>query len=114
MEVDTPAVPATSRDSSASTVAHPAMQGASASKAHPKSAGPRSRQGSKTKQRATSQQGIRDMVAGVLEGQGVSWEDWEQSLRTNYRVDPLPPPEWSVSVPPDQHLSTLEGASVDQ
>ncbi len=32
----------------------------------------------------------------VLQGQGVSREDWEQSLGPDYRVDPLIPPEWSV------------------
>ncbi len=40
--------------------------------------------------------------------------EWEQSLRTDYRVDPLLPPEWSVSVPPGRHFSTLEGAPVEQ
>ncbi len=39
-------------------------------------------------------------------------EDWEQSLRTDYQVGPLPPPEWSVSMPSGRHLSTMEGALV--
>ncbi len=114
MEVDTPAVQATSRVSSASTVAHPATQIGSAIQPPSKSAGPRSRQGQKAKQHATSQQGICNIVAGVLEGQGVSQEDWGQSPRTYYQVDSLLPPEWSVSMPPGRHLSTLEGASLEQ
>ncbi len=114
MEVDTPAVHATYKDSSASVVAHSAMRGASALQAHPKSAGLHYRQGPKMKHCAMTQQGFFDIVAGVLAEQGMSQEDWEQSLSTDYRVDPLPPPERSVSVLPGQHLSTLEGASVDQ
>ncbi len=54
------------------------------------------------------------MVAGVLEGQGVSREDWEQSLEPDYRVDPLMPPEWSVSKPPGQHHSVVEDALADR
>ncbi len=55
MEVDTPAVQATSKDSSASSVAHSAMQGASASQACPISTGLRFHPGPKTKQHATTQ-----------------------------------------------------------
>ena len=79
-----------------------------------KSAGPHSRQGQKTKQCTVSQQGVRDMVAGVLEGQGMSREDWERSLGTDFRMAPLLPPEWTVSAPPGRHLSMVEGALVDQ
>ncbi len=112
--MDAAAVQDIPKDSSASVVAHSATQGASASQVHPKTAGPRCHQGPKTKQRATSQQGDCDMVAGALVGQGVSQEDWEQSLRTDYWVDPLLSREWSVAVPPGRHLPMLEGASVDQ
>ncbi len=113
MEVDTPATQATSRISSASTVAHPLTQGGSAAQAPSTSDGPQPQQGRKTKKNATSQQGIRDIAAGVLEVQGMSREDWEQSLGLNYRVEPLILPEWSVSKPLGQHLSTVEGAPTD-
>ncbi len=62
-------------------------------------------------------QGVRNMVVrnmGVLESRGMSQEDWEQSLRTDYRVEPLPPPTWVVYKPPGQHLATMEGALVDE
>ncbi len=52
------------------------------------------------------------MVVGILGRQGVSQEDWEQSLRTGYRVYPLLPREWSVCPPPGTHLSTMEGVPV--
>ncbi len=32
---------------------------------------------------------IRDMVVGMLEGQGLSQEEWEQSQGSDYQVDPL-------------------------
>ncbi len=44
----------------------------------------------------------------------MSQEDWEQSLRTDYQVDPLPPPEWSVPKPPSMHLSSMEDDPVDK
>ncbi len=44
----------------------------------------------------------------------MSREDWEQSLRTDYWVDPLYPPEWTVRKPPGRHLSTMEGAPVGE
>ena len=66
------------------------------------------------KQRATDQQGVHDMVANVMEHQGISREGWEQSQKADYRVDPLYLPEWVVYPPPGQHLATLEGASVDE
>ncbi len=114
MEADTPAVQATSQNSGASMVTHPATQGASALQTQPKLTGPLSCLDPKTKQRATTPQGVRNIVVGVLESGGVSQEDWEQSLRTNYRVDPLRPPDWYVSKSPGKHLSTMEGASVDE
>ncbi len=114
MEVDTPAMQATSRDSSASTVAHSAMQRASTSQARPRSTGLHSHLDPKTKQHAMTRQGVRNIVACVLERRGVSQEDWEQSLRTDYRVDTLHPPEWSVHPPPGMYLSTMEGAPLGE
>ena len=112
MEVDTPAVEATSRSSSASMATHPKTQGASALQARAQKTGPRTCPGPKTKQRATDQQGVRDIVAGILERQGMSREDWEQPQRMNYRVEPLSPPTWVVHSPPGQHLAALTGAPV--
>ncbi len=68
----------------------------------------------KVKPNATDQQGVRDIVANVLERQGIEREDWERSLRTDYRVDPLRPPTWVVHPPPGQHLATLEGVSEEE
>ncbi len=82
MKVDTPAVQATSQNSGASVATHSATQGVSASQAQSRSTGPRSRPDPKTKQSATDQQGIRNIVEGILESRGVGREDWEQSLRT--------------------------------
>ncbi len=102
MEVDISAQ-ATPRASSASAVAHPPTEGGSAAPA------PSALGGQKMKKCTMSQQGIRDIVAGMLGGQGMSREDWEQSLWTDYRVDPLLLPEWSVSEPLGRHLSAVEG-----
>ncbi len=114
MEVDTPAVQATSQNSRAGVATHPVTQGASASQARAQSTGPRTRPDLKTKQCTTDQQGVHDIVVGVLEHQGVSQEDWEQSQRTNYRVEPLLPPTWVVYPTPGQHLASPEGAPVDE
>ncbi len=114
MEVDTPAVLATSQSSSASVATCPKTQGSSASQAQTQLTGPCACLSPKTKQHATDQQRVRDMVAGVLECQGVSREDWEQSQKTDYRVEPLRPPMWVFHRPPGQHLATLEGAPVDE
>ncbi len=75
MELDPPATQATSRASSASMVAHLATQGGSATQAPSASAGSHPRQGQKMRKCATSQQGVHDIVAGVLVGQGISQED---------------------------------------
>ncbi len=48
---------------------------ASASHAQARSSGQRKRADQKTKQRATDQQGVRVMVAGVLDRQGIEPED---------------------------------------
>ncbi len=79
MEVDTAEVPSTSRRSSAGAAVHPKVKGASASHTEAQLTGPRQRVDQKTKQRATDQQGVRAMVANVLECHGVEQEDWEQS-----------------------------------
>ncbi len=50
---------------------------ASASHAQAQSSGQRKRADQKAKRRATDQQGVRAMVAGVLEHQGIEAEDWE-------------------------------------
>ncbi len=100
MEVDTVAVPSTSRGSSASTAVRPKEKGASASQTHTRPTGPRQCADQQAKQRATDQQGVHAMVANVLERQGVEPEDWEQSQGTNYRVEPLRPPTWVVYSPP--------------
>ncbi len=110
MEVVAPAVQPTSRSSSASPATRRKTQGVRASQARAQSTGLCARPGPKTKQRTTDQQGVCDIVTGVLERQGVSWEDWEQPQRTNYRVEPLHPPTWVVHRPPGRHLATLEGA----
>ncbi len=110
MEVDTPDEPATSRSSSAGTVARPKTSGMSTSQAQAQLTGSHQRAGPKTKQCATDQQGIHAIVAYVMEHHGVSQEDWEQSQKPDYRVDPLNPPAWVVRHPPGQHLATLKGA----
>ncbi len=107
MEVDTPAVQTTSQDSSASVATHSATHGARASQTRPKLTGPCSHLDPETKQCTTTQQDVRNIVAGVLESWGMSEEDWGQSLRTDYWVDPLPPPVWSVPRPTGRHLSTI-------
>ncbi len=114
MEVDTPALQDTSKGSSASVVARSAKQRANASQSLLVSTDPRPRPDPNTKQLAMTQQGIRDIVPGVLENRGMSQEDWEQSPKTDYRVDPMPPPEWSVPKPPGTHLSTMEGEPVGE
>ncbi len=68
--------------------------------------------GRKAKQHATDQQGIRAMVTNIMERHGIRQEDWEQSQKPDYWVDPLNPPTWVVCHPPGQHLDTLEGAPV--
>ncbi len=83
MEVDTPAVQAASQNSSASVATRSATQGASASQTHPKLTGSCSRPNLKTKQHTKTPQGVRNIVAGVLESRDVSQEDWEQSLWTD-------------------------------
>ncbi len=113
MDVDTAEVPSTSYGSSAGVAVRPKTKGASASQVQAWSTGPRQHAGPKTKQHATDQQGVRAMVANVLERQGIEQEDWEQSQGLDYRVEPLKPPTWVVYPPPGQHLATLEGASVD-
>ncbi len=114
MEVDSQGMPSTSQGSSASAAVRPKEYGANASRAHVQSAGQRKRVDQNAKSRATDQQGVRAMVAGVLERQGVEREDWEQSQGTDYRVDPLRPPTWTVRPPPGQHLATLEGVPEDE
>ncbi len=114
MEVDSQGMPSTSQGSSASAALRPKEYGASASRAHVQSAGQRKRVDQKAKSRDTDQQSVRAMVAGIMERQGVEWEDWEQSQGTDYRVDPLRPPTWAVRPPPGQHLATLEGVPEDE
>ncbi len=112
--MEPPAAQATSQSSSANVVTHPAAQGASASQVQPQSTGPSSRPDPKTKPLTTDQQGVRNIVAGVLESQGVGREDWQQSLRTDYRVEPLPPPTWVVHPPAGKQLASTEGGPVDE
>ncbi len=114
MEVDTAEVPSTSHGSSAGAAVLPKTKGASALQVQARSTGQRQHAGPKTKPRATDQQGIRAMVANVLEHQGIEQEYWEQSQGPDYRVEPLRPPTWVVYPPPGQHLATLEGVSVDE
>ncbi len=85
MEVDTAEVPSTSRSSSAGAAVRPKVKGASASHAQAQSTGQCQRADQKTKQHATDQQGVRAMVANVLECQGVEQEEWEQSQGLDYR-----------------------------
>ncbi len=92
MEVDAPAVQATSQSSRASTATHSVIQGA-----RPQSTGPCTCPDPKTEQCANDQQGVCDIVAGILERQGISQEDWEQFLRTDYWVEPLLHPRGSSS-----------------
>ncbi len=114
MEVDTLEVPSTSRGSSAGAAVHPKEKGTGASHAQTQSTGQHQCADQKAKQHATDQQGVRAMVVNVLECQGVEHEDWEQSQRPDYRVEPLRPPTWVVNPPPGQHLATLEGVAVDE
>ncbi len=79
MDVDTQGVLSTSQGSGASAAVRPKEKGASASHAQTQPTGPRKRTERKAKQRATDQQGVRAMVANVLECQGIEREDWEQS-----------------------------------
>ncbi len=109
VDVDSQEVPSTSQGVGAGVAVRPKENGVSASHTQAQSSGQHECADQKAKQRATDQQGIRAMVAGVLERQGVDPEDWERSQGTNYRVDPLRPPEWVVRRPPGQHLATLEG-----
>ncbi len=109
MDVDSQEVPSTSQGSGAGAAVRPKENRASASHAQAQSSGQRKHGDQKTKQRATDQQGVRAMAAGVLERQGVEPEDWERSQRMNYWVDPLRPPTWVLRHPPGQHLATLEG-----
>ncbi len=114
MDVDAAEVPSTSQGSGAGAAVRPKVKEASASHAQAQPTGQRKRADQKTKQRATDQRGVRAMVANVLERQGVEQEDWEQSQRTDYRVEPLRPATWVVYPPPGQHLATLEGVPVDE
>ncbi len=75
MEVDTLEVPAASYSSSAGVAASPKTKGASASQAQSQSTGLHQRADSKTKQRATDQQGVHAMVAYVMEHHGINQED---------------------------------------
>ncbi len=108
MEVDATEVPSTSHGSSAGTAVHPKVKGANASHTQAQSTGQCQRTNQKTKQCATDQQGVRAMVANVLEHQGVKQEDWKQSQGPDYRVEPLRPPTWVVYPPPGQHLPVDE------
>ncbi len=105
MEMNTPAAQNSSRSSSASAATHPVTQGESALQARAQSAGLCTRLGPKTKPRATDQQGVCDIVVGVLERQGISQENWERLQRMNYPVELLRPPTWVVHQPPGQHLA---------
>ncbi len=113
MEVDTTEVPSTSRGSSAGAAVRPKEKRTGALHAHAWLTGLHQRADQKAKQRATDQQGVRDIVMNVLECQGIGQEDWEQSQGTDYRVEPLRPPTWVVYLPPGQHLSPLKGVAVD-
>ncbi len=112
MEVDTQL--STSQGSGGSAAVRPKEKGASASHAQAQPTGQRKRADHKAKQRATDQQGVRAMVANILEPQGVEQEDWEQSHGTDYRVEPLRPPTWVIHPPPGQHLAMLEGVPADE
>ncbi len=114
MEVDTTEVASTSHSSSAGVAVRPKTKGASASQAQAQSTGPCQHADPKSKQHATDQQGIRAMVANVMECHGIDREDREQSQGPDYRVDPLKPSTWVVYPPPGQHLATLEGVLVDE
>ncbi len=83
MDVDNQEVSSTSQASGASAAVHPKDRGASASHTQARPTGQRKRADQKAKQLATDQQGIRTMVANVLEHQGVEQEDWEQSQGMN-------------------------------
>ncbi len=102
------------QNSCASAVTPSATQGVNASQTHQWLTGQSPRPDPKTKQRVTTPQGVHNIVAGILESRGMSQVDWDQSLKTDYWVNPLHPLEWSVRKPPGMHLSTMEGASVDK
>ncbi len=114
MDVDNTEVPSTSHGSGAGTAVRPKDKGTGASHAQTRPTGPRQCVGQKAKQHATDQQGVRAMVADVLERQGMERKDWEQSHGPDYRVEPLKPPTWVVYPSPGQHLATLQGVSVDE
>ncbi len=114
MDVDTAEVSSTFCGSGASAAVRPKDKGTGALHAQAQPTGQRQHADQKTKQRATDQQGVRAMVANVLECQGFEQENWEQSQGTDYRVEPLRPPTWVVYPPPGQHLGTLEGVLVDE
>ncbi len=82
--MDTTEVPSTSRGSSAGVAVRPKEKGTGASHAHARPTGSHQCADQTAKQRATDQQGVRAMVANVLERQGVEQEDWEQSQGTDY------------------------------
>ncbi len=71
MEVDTSEVLVASQSSSADTAACPKSHGVSASQARDQPTGPHQRSGPKAKQRANDQQGIRAMVANIMEPGGL-------------------------------------------
>ncbi len=110
MKVDTFAVQTTSQSAPAGAVTHPVTQGQALHKRKPNQlvdAHARMRKlNSAPKTNRASMTSSRVFF--------VSQEDWEQSLRTNYRVEPLPPPMWVVHPPPGRHLATMEEASVDE
>ncbi len=88
MDVDSQETPSTSQGHGAGAVVRPKEHRASTSHAQTQPSGQRKRTDQKAKHRATDQQGVRAMVAGMLERHGVEPEDWENSQRVDYRVDP--------------------------
>ncbi len=114
MDVDDQEIPSTSQASGASAAVRCIDKRASASHAQAQPTGQRKRADQKAKQCTTDQQGVRAMVANVLERQGVEREDWEQPQGTDYRVDSLRPPTWVIRPPPGRHLATLEGVLEDE
>ncbi len=114
MDVDSQEIPSTFQGQCAGGVVRPKEPRVSNSHAQAQPSGQRKRGDQKAKQRATDQQGVHAMVAGVLERQGVEPEDWENSQRIDYRVDPLLPPTWVVRRPPGQHMDTLEGVPEEE
>ncbi len=86
VDVDATEVPSTSQGSGAGAAVRPKVKGVSVSHAQAQLTGQRKHADQKTKPDAADQQGIRAIVANVLEHQGVEQENWEQSQGTDYRV----------------------------